>query len=65
MSHSGFRYTLNLDDVQMLAQREHDENIGVFVRGMCITQRQIVSNYCFKQWSNKYCLHSIVVFDAI
>ena len=30
------------------------------VRGMCITQRKIVSNYCFKQCCNKYCLQTIV-----
>ena len=34
-------------------QRKHDKNFSVFVRRMCVTQRKIVSNYCFKQCSNK------------
>ena len=38
------------------AQREHDKNVSVFARNICVTQRKIVSNYCFKQCSNKYCL---------
>ena len=44
------------------AQREHDKNVSVFVRGMCITPRKIVKNYCFKECSNKYCLQTIMHF---
>ena len=50
---------------QASAQREHDKIVSVFVGGMCITQRKIVSNYCCKQCSNKYCLQNIVLFDDI
>ena len=32
-----------MTDMQPSAQREHDKNVSVFVRGMCITQRIIVS----------------------
>ena len=39
---------------QMSAQREFNKNMSGLVRGMCITQRKIVYNYCFKQCSNKY-----------
>ena len=39
---------------QTSAQREHNKNVSVFVRRMRITQRKIVSNYCFKQCSNEY-----------
>ena len=49
---------------QTSAQREH-YNVSVFVRGMCITQREIVSNYCLKWCSNKYFLQNISFFDAI
>ena len=45
---------------QTSAQREHDKNMCGFVRSMCITQRKIISNYGFKQCSNKYCLQTIV-----
>ena len=31
-----------------------NKNVSVFARSMCITQRKIVSNYCFRQCSNKY-----------
>ena len=41
--------------VQTSAQTEYDNNVSVFVRGMRITPRKIVSNYCFKQCSYKYC----------
>ena len=51
--------------MQISSQREHDKNMSVFVRSMCISQRKIVSNYCFKQFSNKYCLENIVIFDDI
>ena len=40
---------------QTSVQRQHAKNVSVFVRSMCITQRKIVCNYCFKQGSNKYC----------
>ena len=50
---------------QTSAQRESDKNVSVSVRGMCITPRKIVSNYSFKQCSNKFCLHSIVLLNVI
>ena len=37
---------------QTSSQRELDKNVSVLVRGMCITQWKIVSNYCYKQCSN-------------
>ena len=39
---------------QTSAQREHDKNVSVFVRSICITQRKIVSIYSVKQCSKKY-----------
>ena len=50
---------------QTSAQREYNKNVRVFVSSMCIIQRKIVSNYCVKQCSNKYCLQNIVLFDVI
>ena len=50
---------------QTSARTEHNKNVSIFVRSMCITQRKIVSNYYFKQCSNKYCLHTIAFFNAI
>ena len=50
---------------QTSAQREHVENVSVFVKGMYITQSKIVSNYCLKQCSNSYCLQIIVLFNVI
>ena len=45
---------------QTSAQIEYDKTVSVFVRSICVTQRKIVSNSCFKQCSNKYCLRNIV-----
>ena len=50
---------------QISSQREHVKNVSIFVRSMCITQSKIVSNYCFKQCSLKYCLQNIVLFEVI
>ena len=36
--------------------------MSVFVRSMWITKKKIVSNYCFKQCSNEYCLQNIVLY---
>ena len=51
-------------DLQTSPQREHDKSVCVIARSMCITQRKIVSNYCFNQCSNKYCLQNIMDFDT-
>ena len=40
--------------IETSAQREYDKNVNVFVSGICITQRKIVSN----------CLQTIVFFSC-
>ena len=37
---------------QKSAQVEYDKSLSLFMRSISITQRKIVSNYCFKQCSN-------------
>ena len=43
-------------------EKKCDKNVSVFERSMCITQRKIVSNYCFKQCSNKLLFTKYCVF---
>ena len=45
---------------QTPTQRERDKNVSEFVRCMYITQKKMVSNYCFTQCSSKYCIQNIV-----
>ena len=58
-------YWLKRDVGTKRSYRYIDKNVNIFVRGMCITQRKIVSSYCFKQCLNKYCSQNIVTFDVI
>ena len=40
----------------MSAQKEHDKNVSVFMKGMCITQKKIVSKIfkCFQMYIVKF-----------